>query len=171
MPSNELERIHTLETGVAVLSKDSSIQTKSLEKMEDVIDRAETHIEALNRNIIIYEDRLRTQEKINMNVEQSLKDINQKLDNFMVEIEEKIDNQDEKRREFLEELKRDLISEIQASAPKPEIVDPKDDGKFKVFKFLVDNWKYIAFATAILGGLMFHKWGLLTSLLGITANG
>jgi len=167
---NELERIHHLETETTVLNRDSAGHTKALEKIEGVIDRAETHIEALNRTIIIYDERLRAQEKFNDRVEVSLKELNQKLDNFMIEMEEKINSQDEQRREYLEQLRSDIITQIQANAPKPVVVDPKDDGKFKVFKFLIDNWKYIGFAVAILGGLMFHKWGLLTTILGITAN-
>lgn len=169
--NSDLERIHTLEITTTVLNRDSASHTKALEKIEDVIDRAETHIEALNRTNISYDERLRAQEKFNERIEISIKELNQKLDNFMIEMEEKINTQDEQRKAYLELLRVDIITQIQASASKPVVVDPKDDGKLKVFKFLVDNWKYIAFAVAILGGLMFHKWGLLTSLLGITANG
>lgn len=165
-PNSELERIHHLETVTAVLDRDSIAQTKALEKMEDVMDRAETHIEALNHKFIISDERDRQQEKFNERLEVGLKDLNRKLDNFMIDIDEKINNQEQKRTVFLENLKTEIITQLKVNATKD---DPKDDGKFKVFKFLVDNWKYIAFAVAILGGLMFHKWGLLTSLLGITA--
>lgn len=171
MQNNELERIHHLETKTAILDRDSTGQTKALEKMEDVIDRAETHIEALNRTIIIYDERLRAQEHFNNRIESSLKELNQKLDNFMVEMDEKIDDHEEKRKDYLQKLRDDIILQLQANAKKDVVVvDPKDDGKFKIFKFLVDNWKYIGFAVAILGGLLFHKWGLLTAILGITSN-
>lgn len=167
MQNNELERIHHLETKTAILSRDSDGQTKALEKMDDVIDRTETHIEALNRSIIIYDERLRLQERTNERVEIALKELDQKLENFMTEMEEKIDNHEEKREVFLNNLKTEIITQIKSNVAAE---NPKDDGKFKIFKFLVDNWKYIAFAVAILGGLVFHKWGLLTTILGITSN-
>lgn len=163
--NEELERIHKLETHTAILSRDSDGQTKALEKMEDVIDRAETHIEALNRTIIIYDERLRQQEKFNERLEIGLKEMNMKLDNFMVEMDEKINTQEEKRQEFLNNFKLEIITEIKNNVPAEKV-----DGKIKIFKFIVDNWKYIGFAVAILGGLMFHKWGLLTTILGITGS-
>lgn len=163
-PNNDLERIHHLETETTVLNRDSAGHTKALEKIEDVIDRAETHIEALNRTIIIYDERLRAQEKFNDRVEIGLKELNQKLDNFMVEMDEKINNHEEQRKLYLEKLRGDIIEQLRVNAVKPD-----DDNKFKIFRFLVDNWKYIAFAVAILGGLVFHKWGLLTTILGITS--
>lgn len=165
MQNNELERIHKLEIITTVLEKDSNIQTRSLEKIEDVIDRAETHVEALNRQIIIYEDRLRNQERVNERVEDTLKEIDQKLENFMMEMEQKINDHEEKRMEFLADLKEEIITQIKAKNDGPS----KDDKQFKIYRFLVDNWKYIAFAVAILGGLMFHKWGVLSWLLQTTS--
>lgn len=168
MQNNELERIHKLEITTTVLARDSEIQTRSLEKIEDVIDRAETHVEALNRQIIIYEDRLRNQERLNERVDESLKEIDQKLENFMTEMELKINDAEEKRMEFLADLKEEIITQIKAKSDTGSTAS-KDDKQFKVYRFLVDNWKYIAFAVAIIGGLLFHKWGVLAWLLSTTS--
>lgn len=163
---SDLERIHALETSVTVLNKDSDIHTRTLEKIDDVIDRAETHIEAINRSISTYDEKLRSQEKTNDRIEDSMKD----LQSYIKELEEKLEDQHERRMLFLEEMKKDLIVRIDSVTIKQinhdTEISKKEKESFKIYKFLVDNWKTFLFVVAILGGLMFNKWGLLTSLLG-----
>jgi len=154
------QRIHQLEIKVAVLEKDSLIHTKALEKMEIVMDRSEAHIEALNRNMLLYEERGRTQIKTNETAAETIKELDEKIEDFQL-----------KQFEYLATIKSEIVDQIkELKETIPGSIESEDKKKFKIFRFLVDNWKYIAFAVAIFVALMFNKWGLLTSLLGITGS-
>jgi hypothetical protein len=150
---SELERIHSLETDVTVLHRDSALHTKTLEKVEDVIDRLETHNEALSRTVSVYDEKFKNQERLH-----------ERLEMAMEKLEIKLDEHEGRMKAVLEVTKKEIIESVKPQ--REEHIPKRDLYRFKIFKFFIDNWKVFAYIVAFLAGIMFHKWGLLASLLG-----
>jgi len=164
------ERIHALETDVTVLHRDSALHTKILEKVEVNMDRTETGYEAISRATTVHDEKLKNQEKTNDRIEGSIQEVKE---NIKI-LDEKLDVQNDRRTLFLEKMKEDLLEKIEQSIDNRiskvigkdrEHIDNSDRKQYKVFKYIVDNWKYIIFIVAMLVGLVFNKWTLLTSIM------
>ena len=155
--NNDIERIHALETDVAILSRDSDLHTRTLEKIDFALDKIGMHVEAVSRAQNVLDEKFRSQEKINRTLEDSI-----------IALELKLNTQEESRIEFLRSLKEDIIQRIDAVKPHIDNIHKDHDIKtgFKIFKFFVDNWKFLLVIVAMIMGLVFNKWHLFSSLLG-----
>jgi len=165
--TNDIERIHGLETKVVILEKDSLLHTKVLEKTEHTLDRSEAHLEAINRIVLVNEERLKNQERFNEKLEISLNLLNERMNNFANDFDDKMNVHEKKEFDYLVKLRNDIVNKIGTNVPKAEVHEIHADDKvaFNVFKFFIHNWKFFVVMVALVSGLLFNKWSLLASLL------
>lgn len=163
MGAVELERIHTLETSVAVIKRDSDTHTEILEKLERTIESNHDVTEALHRMISIHEEKFNTQDKTNDHVQYLIADRREEALKDHESVLDKVENLEIHIMEKLEEYKRDILNQIDLKlVEKPTAVTDKHP----LWSAIIENWKYIVFGLVFLAAVVTHKWTLFTTLFG-----
>jgi len=197
-PANDVERIHELETDTSLLKKETEIQNKILDKLDNTVESLHDLVEAMHRMLSIHEEKFKNQDRINSGFDSLIDERREQSIKAIEDLSERVNETETRIVEKINEIKSDILKTAasvvettaavsKAAANATEVAEKaartaaetktaietnmnssKKKITFDTLRDIFFTWKYIIIGLLCATAIVTGKWKFIESLFGIS---